>query len=339
MHRVGAAFGAPELSTLMDNHELWQALVKDLIDKIDLIDNDVVISVHPWSTLIAAEKLRQLGSKSFLIDYSIDFARFPVVIDNRINAYIGGGEIAPFPIRIRDRCHRFGVPVPKKFVTKGYKRPDRLIVSGGTDGFSSLRLAEVLPNVVNALNPCEIDLLSPTPSTRDVWQKTTSKLALSNYKIIDHETDISMILKDSKWYLTKASGPGVSEGLVAGCELLLVRSGVFWEDDARDALVGNHVAFPINPGLSNDKLSLNIQEWTSNRGSLALECVLAASSTWKFIEDGVTNLMTESLDNLAVSDLLAKLSNFELTYNYLPQTTKVLRALLEDWLVSFENSA
>lgn len=332
VHRVGTAMGAPALSALLDDHDLWQALVHDLVNRLDISDYQVIVSVHPWSTLIAAEKLRQQGSRSTLIDYTIDFGRFPIVVDRRIDSYIGAGDVGPFPPRIRQRCQRFGIPVRQQFVAQtDVQKSDNLVVSGGTDGFLSQKLSTVLPQVVEALEPALVTILAPTSSARSLWDKALPTLPKSNYRIEVGKTDISQILKEGKWYLTKAS-TGIVEGLAAGCELLLVQSGVFWEDDARDALVTRGVAFPVDYTATTMSLRATIQNGSPHRQMIANECITAAAETWNFVEKGCPNQKDEFSDDLAVSNLLSNLVSTESSSKVLPETTKMLKTLLDDWV-------
>lgn len=330
--RICTMHGVPELAVLLDEKQLWNAIVTDFVDHINLTGFDVIICVHLWSTMIVAEKLKSADLDSKLIDVSGEFSRFPVVINDRVDAYVGGGSVAPLPPKIRGRCHSLGVPVRQGFISHGKEaRKEHLVVSSGTDGWSSNQLAKVLPKVVRALNPRRVLLLAPNATSRAVWEKAISAAPDQIYEIKYRVTDISGLLRNSRWFLTKASGPGAAEGFAAGCELILAATGVFWEDDARSDLLSLLAATPVDVSIEDDELAFLARRGASNRKLLAERCIQAAASVWQLIEEGCPQRNVDANDLTIVGSILSRLSEGQ-GESPLNDSVRMFAGLLEDWI-------
>lgn len=333
VHRIAAGQGASELAAIMDESSLWDSLATDLAKYLDIEEYDPIISVHPWSTYILAQKIKGKRWSKKLIDVNVDFARFPIFTSPEITGYFGAGPIKPLQARYRRRCHRVGVPVRNQFLqTKQDTRTDSLIVSGGSDGFSAAQLSRVIPKVVKAVHPEAIILLAPTKTSNEFWKKYVRRSGLS-CDIVVGLRDISQLLRRSKWILTKASGPGLAEAFVAGCEIFLADSGVFWEAEAREYLALCGAAIPVGVEDSDEDIQKRLLEGAPNRDLFSSQCASAAVDIWELVLEGLPQQTVNSNEIEAVNQIRSRLSHNKLN-KILSQTSQVLESLLDDWIDS-----
>lgn len=318
-HRFAAANDYPEFAGLLDEEWIGRALYADLGHLLP-IDYDGYISVHPWSSLIAAQVLAESPNRAPLIDYHNEFECFPVIMHDRIDAYFGGGKPRLFEPGIRSRCHSIGVAIPSRFhlESETIDQEDTLVVAAGADGWATKSLLPAVRVLIAKLNPDEVLLLAPTPESQRTWQGTSIA-----GQIICGLTDISPLLKKSRWYLSKGGGCAVAEGLVAGCEVFVGNSGVFWEDTALDWLSARQIVAQVGltTKLANvDNLNVEAERNRSKSAANVAWDILTSGKLYRErppFEDGVLNAILESISQESVDTL--------------PSTSAILRRRVLEW--------
>lgn len=324
-HREAAARGAPEIAGMLDESWIGDVLSADLADRIPL-GYDGYVSVHPWSSKICGAALQDDPTPK-LFDYHSDFGPFPVVVDDRIDAYLGGGRIRALNPRVRSRCHRVGVAVPRRFhhVPEPAARANRLIVSAGRDGWAVNAMQPAVRELASRLGPAEIILLAPSEEAQRSW----APMNIMGARTVTDCTDVSGCLKDARWYLSKGGGTAVAEGLAAGCLGFVAASGIFWEDEAAEHLHAKGVVADANsPNPSSQFQPGNVE-------AARAECIGAADALWKVVEQGGPAHSNE-LELTILTELSKRVAG--LGDNPLPRTTDVLRQRLAAWRDEWKGS-
>lgn len=317
-HRYAAGRNAATVAGLLDEEWIARLLAEDLASCIPL-GFDTYVSVHPWSSTVCAEALVRSGKdRATLIDYTSEFSAFPLVVHDRVNAYLGGGAVRPLEPKYRARCSSVGVAVPRRFHASadGGMRDSRLVVSAGSDGWA---ISAMLPSVsllAETLAPKNIVLLAPTPEAVTAWKRHD----IANARIAEGITDISALLKESRWYLSKGGGTAVAEGLVARCEGFVASSGIFWEEDSSMFLAAHGVIALVG---RMSRLDEDARRHERNR------CLTAASSVWECVRTG--SIPQANARELEVLTALIERSDDIPEDGTIPSTTRMLRQRLRDW--------
>lgn len=312
---------------MLDFDGIGNALALDLVEYLpDLSSYDAIISAHPWSTVIVAACLLQRHTNDpMLVDCHGEFAPFPVSVHPRVDLYVGGRIQRSLPWKIRARCVPTGIPVRRQFDARGVPKQNKLVVMLGADGRSDAGVAECLPAIIRAVKPDTIVVLSGYQFRQEIWQEAGPELDRTISFVSDRD-DVSDILADTKWLLTKASGSPVAEGFVSGCHVLCFASGVFWEDEARAYLSAERVVFPVGPAdclgdVVVDDIALN---------AIADQCSSANENIWSTIEGGREPPRSD-LEAKAVALLRSNVELDDPIVRRLERTSEVFRELCSVW--------
>ena len=326
-HRYAASKGVPDIAGMLDESWIAEALAEDLSKHVPK-DFDGIISVHPWSSFICGNALStRKDDYTRLIDYTGEFTFFPLILHNRIDAFVGGGPILPMEPLVRSRCHSIGVVVRKRFFSEEpyFERQKTLFVSAGSDGWAINAMIPQVKVLAEVLQAKKIILLGPNAGAADAW----SKAKIPNAEVMSGIKDIAPLLKKARWYLSKGSGTAVAEGLAAGCYGFAAKSGIFWEDDAVAVLCAEGIV--ANPALCHMPPKLeNSAGWLTERE----RCQLAANRTWELMDHGkfkVKNVPEQQI----LADLIKQISTHDSLH--LPQTSKRLRERLLVWSAGWNN--
>lgn len=320
-HRHAAAHGASDIAGLLDEPWIGAALASDLATYIPG-GYDAYICVHPWSSLIAAAVLAHDWTGT-LVDYHSDFGTFPVIEHPRITAYLGGGRPRALAPAIRSRCHSIGVAVPRRFhmglsEALPIDRPSRLVVSAGSDGWAVRAMRDAARALAAHLDPQEVVLLAPSEEAREAW----SNAGISYARIDTGQSDIAPLLRDARWYLSKGGGTAVSEGMAAGCECYVTRSGIFWEDEAAEILhARGMVALVDASGVRGSYDHHQVQR-------VRQQCRGASDLLWALVEGGLPRRYDDNEAGV-LDELLKRLAAFGT--GLLPETTDQLAKSLAAW--------
>ena len=320
-HRHAAAHGASGIAGLLDEPWIGAALAADLAAHIP-DGYDAYICVHPWSSLIAATALDQ-DSAGMLVDYHSDFGAFPVIDHPRITAYLGGGRPRALAPAIRSRCHSIGVAVPRRFHeglgdSSAVERPARLVVSAGSDGWAVRAMCDAARALAAHLTPQEVVLLAPSEDAREAWSNAGVPWA----RIESGRKDIAPLLRDARWYLSKGGGTAVAEGMAAGCEGFVSRSGIFWEDEAAEYLLARGVVVLIEAiGVRGSYDDRQVAEVRQN-------CREAADHLWTLVEAGLPRRYDDHEAGI-IDELLRQLAAYGT--DPLPETSGQLAKNLAAW--------
>lgn len=325
VHHIAASRDVPWLAGVLDSTRIAGALALDL-GKWVSADFDAVISVHPWSTSIANRALTDGASQSFLVDLTADFTPFPVLVCPRVDCYLGPGPHRPLPLRVRHRSLQVGLPVRKSFSGSTTKRkPGLLVVSAGAGAWLIAKTAACLPVVTEALSPSWLVALAPTVESAVEWRTALERVGVAA-EVRTGITDTGPLLSDATWLLTKASGAAVAEGLAAGCAVLALESGVFWEDEARAYLSAARVVAPVAPTDSAPSLHASLAA-SDQRERVAMLCRRAGDDIYDVLERGLP-VGRETRGERVAAEIQQRLSRERV----LPASTEVTSELLADWI-------
>jgi hypothetical protein len=329
LHRVGVSVHEPELAAIMDDPRIIEGLVADLSDLLPLHDADGVISVHPWSTAIAAEAASRLSPKQRpeIIDCHGEFSPFPLDVAKSpfVSCYAGGVFPAAGPPNIRRRTMNTGVPVRVPFQAGPSSCAERsgLTISVGHDSWAASPIGACLEPVVELLRPSMVYVIGESSDAATV----DYRVALTVPQYVTKGDEISQALGASSHLLTKGSGSAIAEALAMGCIPLCVESGVFWEDEARAWLSGANAVIPI------DVESAGRGSWCSvvpgGMPNLGAECRRAANKIWGMLEQLRESDKTERKCVLpaAIDKMIRRIYDHE----SLPNTSRALVAALLGW--------
>lgn len=317
-HRVAAAAGLPVIAGMLDEDWIGPALHADLGHLLPR-DFDIYLSVHPWSTIICARELAlRDDAHARLIDYHGEFSQFPIALHERVNLFLGGGDIRPLEPSIRRRCVATGVCVPRRFYdgVKAPGRSDTLVVSAGADGWAVTALAPAATYLIAHLSPSRTLLLAPTSEAAAAWRASAAQ-----GEIIEGVTDIAPLLKTARYYLSKGGGTAVAEGLAAGCQSYVARSGIFWEDDALAWLALNGIAAFVSPGRAiapiDEIAAAHERDRTRRAAASVWDAFASAPAAAPDNEDETLRCLIGSVTDAATENL--------------PHTTEKLLARLQAW--------
>lgn len=324
-HRLAAARGSHAIAGMLDEEWIGTTLSEDLSTYVDTT-YDVILCVHPWSSLIVANALSNAGNKtSILIDYHSDFGAFPVVTHPRIDAYLGGGTIRALDPYIRSSCHVVGVAIPERFsapndTSELQERKNRLIVSAGSDGWAIQSMSGSVKTLAHSLKPEETILLAPNSAAEQIWNAQE----IENATITVGLTDIAPLLISSRWYLSKGGGTAVGEGLAAGCGNFVSYSGIFWEDEAAQTLHAKGIA-----QLVDVESTIIFNASISNAAIKEREkCINAGNLIWQKISTGLPRSF-DCHEKSTLDYLIKNLNQYQ--KSILPRTSIALNRRLTAW--------
>lgn len=317
LHRIGQQQELPTLSLLLEAEWIDRALHLDLgFELPDLSAYTTILSVHPWSSsIVGSELVRTRNRSTTLVDVTGDFAPFPRSSHKRIDLYCGAGPARPMSLRDVGRCLTTGVPVRRSFECHSEAdKQDWVLVNAGRDGWSLRTALEQLPSLVKKVKPSRIYIAGTKSSTR------LSGLGEAELHHIVSD-DLSSLMQQCRWVLTKASGPPVAEALASRAIPIVYPSGIHWEDDNADRLVAREVCSSI------DNLSADDLKFEDRRARVAArkQTLRAAMNIWA------------ASDRTTVSEMSDQIPHFDLSAlsggeSILPETSRLLQVALRDWL-------
>ena len=247
VHRVGVELGMPEITELTKDERFLETLAAELAEMLtaQLSEYDAIISVHPWSTQACAIALAD--STIPLIDCHVEFSPFPVFPLKRVSAYTGTFQPRPLPLQHRRDLHLLGLPVRRDFACNGTSKMNMLAVNLGATGWFREKCFPYVVKAVKGLGVEAAVLLSPELD-EDYRSRLQAQVDCPvNWPTADN---VASTITQSEWLLTKPGGAPVAEGLAAGCKIVLVPSGIPWEEEARRELLIRHCALDSELPLS-----------------------------------------------------------------------------------------
>lgn len=281
LHRIGARSGMPGLASLLDDSRIADALTHDVGDDLDLSDTDVVVSVHPWSTMICASVIRREGLDVLLVDLHGEFSPgpIPLVRVDEVGLFVGVEMVASLSPTMRRRVRRTGVPVRSQFadgVDDIFPRR-ALTVSCGHGGWSIDAAMPTVRLMVDRTEPREIFCVGAVPpAVADLGEKRHLTVTPCG-----SASSIALALRQSRYAVTKASGTNIAECLSSGTVAVCPPSGVFWEDEARAYLSAIGAIVPSELAGEIDLASAVASVGTRDR--LRCRVADAAVSAWTCI--------------------------------------------------------
>lgn len=325
VHRVAVEMSAPSVAGLLDDPRITDALCGDLAGLVPL-DLDCCISTHPWSTVIAATAFEASGASTLLIDSHGEFTPGPlhVTCRDRVDLFVGMTAAAAHPTRVLNRTRLTGVPVRAAFALppNGARARSGVTLNAGTEHWALNTSLTLTESVLKSSSVRQLFVIGPRSEQIDRWAATCDvKVA---YR--DTGNEIADALRSSKLVITKASGSMVAEAVACEAIPLYVRSGVFWEDDARAALSASGVGLT---GSDLCRLALVDYEACQRLGG---SCRGAGNSIWAEIEClAERRPRTRSPLSSALADtLLAPLDDF--ADSDLAATSTAFAEVTRDWL-------
>lgn len=287
LHRIGVQHGAPHLSGLLYYPGLPAALERDLAKHLPVSSADVVVSTHSWSMAISSRALEMAKSNALLVDCHGDFTPGPAAVSPRVDAYVGAIISRSLPLPARNRIWLTGPPVRESFSrgVPGVQRHNFLTVIGGASSWFIEEIAPVVQLLADATRPDRVLVLSKNPDSIARWKAVLRLPAALEAEYIAGREDISDLLLQSRWLVTKASGAAVAEGLACGCRVICIPSGVFWEDEARAHLAANGAVAAIDRSMPVAEVR-RILSGIKELHPIGDLCRKAASAIWDVIESG-----------------------------------------------------
>lgn len=329
LHHVAAELGTPTVAAILDRPDLPAALAQDLAGLLPIEEYDVVLSVHPWSTVIVAQCLQRNNKHVYFADVTCDFGGFPVFYPREVDVFFGSGRPRALSPQFSSKCMSVGIPARREFfATDDEKRGRLLVATAGTSGWLIERIVACIPAASRLVEPDELVVLAPNSAAATKWR---SALRTSGVRadVAEVGRDVAPWLRKARWVLTKASGAAVTESLAAGCRVLAVESGVFWEDDARDYLSSRFVVIPV-------EVETDMREF---RSLIALEstwrdaCAIARSSgtvIWNAIEE--RRQLEPDRSAIATLREVARSLRKREPSSTLVMTEQVLDSCLREWI-------
>ena len=330
MHRQAGRVRMGNFAETMSDERIVKALTADLqllLDRHFPEGVDSILSAHPWSTLALARWLEPRPGPT-LVDCHSEFTPFPVFPHPRVNSFVGAGRPTPRNRQLAERLHVLGLPVRRSFVplSETRTRDGTLVVNAGSDAWAIKEVAKVVPQAARLLEPSRVVLLAPTASADHAWR---SELRVGGrFETLVGVTDIGLLLCASSWLVTKAGGTPIAEGLVAGCSVLAMATGIPWEDDGLSWLTSRGHVIPIGGTFP--------EQWTASLlgaregQDTGLRSMLAdsASNIWRHLELGAQVAPVDAYASIA-SELVR--SSSPERPGALPSATAELQHVLMDW--------
>jgi hypothetical protein len=125
-----------------------------------------------------------------------------------------------------------------------------MAVNCGADGWFLDRALSELPRIVAATRCNHVTMLLGAQTNLD---ESVLRSLAADVAAVAGSSDISAVLSDSQFLLTKAGGAPVAEALGADAIPILLDSGVPWEDEARIRLIAANAGLDgLSPLLSDD---------------------------------------------------------------------------------------
>lgn len=300
LHRVGVRTSVPWLSAFSEDSAVVAALVDDLCFLLgdDIAGYDAVLSVHPWSTLVAAKLLADSGAT--LVDCHVEFSSFPITPVGRATWHTGTWAAKTVVPSVLRSLRTVGVPIRSSFVS-GNKRVGSLAVNCGADGWFLDQVLSELPRIVAATRCDHVTMLIGTQSNLD--ERVLRSLAV-DVTVVAGSSDVSAVLSESQFLLTKAGGAPVAEALGAGTIPILLDSGVPWEDEARVRLVAANAALDgESPLLSDD---IQRERWRAGDSARLGQLCRSAADSISYLISTPSAARADTAGNAAVNHVLAR---------------------------------
>ena len=338
MHRYAGGAGNASFAEVMANEGLVTALTTDLVSILE--DSfphgvDAILSVHPWSTLALANWLDTTPGP-LLVDCHSDFTPFPVFAHRRVDSFVGTGRPRPVSAEVSLRLQVLGLPVRSSFIPSlDSQRSRTLVVNAGSDAWAVRHVAAVVPFVSRLLQPRRIVLLAPTADAARAWEEAVE--VDPRTEILTGVTDIGPLLCAALWLLTKAGGTPVAEGLVAGCLVLAMPTGIPWEDDGLSWLAMRGYVVPVGGTFPLQWSEALLRQPLESDRELRSLLADAGSSIWRHVEAGGPLSSAGELATVA-RDLLAS-DEQRAAVDALPATALQLRKVLGSWRAHGETSS
>ena len=331
VHRWARRAGFAALADVMADKQLVAALVSDLgavLRGSSVGDAKVILSVHPWGTLALAEWLSAVAGP-VLVDCHSDFTPFPVFPHGRVDSFVGAGRQRLVSAEVARRQHVLGLPVRGSFSPAANARRSRtLVVNAGSDAGAIDQMATVVVSVTRLLRPKTVILLAPTQEAADTWGQITE--IASDMRIATRVTDIGPLLCRACWFLTKGGGTPIAEGLVAGCRVFAVPTGIPWEDDSIAWLAMRGEVVPVGGGFPAPWSELLIGRVAELDSELRPLLAGAARAIWQHVEAGCPQRPIEALADLARKIIDSSRRVYQ--PDILPTTSAELRRVLGSWI-------
>ena len=329
LHRQAGRMGDARIADVMANEHLVAALLNDLVTILErswIGRAEAILSVHPWATLALARWL-QATPAPLLIDCHSDFTPYPVFAHPRVNAFVGACRPRLLSAEVSRRLQPLGLPVRRSFNPPVNARRNRtLVVNAGSDAWAVQHVGAVVPFVAELLKPDEVILLAPTADAAKAWEAEID--ASPARKVVMGVTDIGPLLCHATWFLTKAGGTPLAEGLVAGCTVLAMRTGIPWEDDGLAWLAMRGNVIPVDDAFPSQWSELLIKQGVVPSSELRQMLADSVHAIWRHVEAGSPLAPVDDVVGLAERLIVGDTA---LEGDPLPATSRELRRILEGW--------
>lgn len=238
----------------LNNKEILDILSKEIVVSNEILDSDMIICTHPYSSYVVAENLR--NEKTLLISVHTDFTEFPVITHPRIDIYTGVFKKRELSATLNHKSRIMGLPVKKSFLPGS--KDGTILVLGGSDGFGQIEsVYKWLRSFVDEKNIVVI-----TGRNENLEKKLKKEHAYAN--VVGFTEDIFKYFRSADFVVSKASGSTISEAIVSECIPLFVPSKLPWEEEASINLAGRGVGIKLNM----DKIDNRIINELMNNSSL-----------------------------------------------------------------------